>query len=102
MTAGPGSGRQSLSPIRRWIRAAVAAAVACVLMAAVLAPVAVASPAKDQYTLHLPGAGEKSGQVGDSGGGSAVPILLLGVAVIGTGGVAYAYMRRRRGSDGTA
>jgi len=69
----------------------------------VLAPAALAgSPAQSQYSLHIPGPGGKApangGRIGGSGGGSALPALIVGAAAVASGGVAIAYLRHRRRS----
>jgi hypothetical protein len=92
----------------RAARGFVVAAVLCALAA--VAPTALASsPARGEYQLQLPSAGpgggtgggggarpSDPGQVGSSQSDSALPALVLGFAAIGAGGLAFAYIRRRR------
>lgn len=89
----------------RW---AAAALVACLLALCVLAPAVMAGgPAQGQYSLNTPSAGgtkanATGGRVGGSGGGSALPVLIVGAVVVASGAVALAYVRHRRQSGEVA
>ena len=108
--AGTVPKRQSRLPAGRRRGAIAAVLITCVLAVVGLsASAALASgPAQDQYKLNVPSAGSGGGDgqagsggthIGGSSGDSAVPILLIGVAAIGSGAAALVYLRRRRGSD---
>jgi len=70
-----------------------------------VAPVAMAGgPAKSEYSLNIqsPGGGKQTssgGQVGGSGGSSALPVLLVGAGALASAGVGVAYVRHRRRSE---
>lgn len=91
-------------------RRVVATLVGALVALALIAPVARASnPAGGEYQLHFPGGGGGPGQggkphggIGSSQGDSALPILLVGFVAVGTGGLAYAYLRHRRSGTGPA
>ena len=80
---------------------------------ALMAPTAIASspssPAGGEYQLNFPGGGghggsgpgtRSHGAIGSSQSDSALPALLIGFVAVGSGGLAVAYLRRRR--SGTA
>jgi hypothetical protein len=87
----------------RRLRAAAAIAAACLLGLLALAPAAMAGgPAQGEYSLNLPGPGGKAGashtRIGGSGGGSALPALIVGATVLASGAAAVGYVRHRRRS----
>src|SRR5436190_1445131 len=90
----------------RRLRRAASLLIAALVALALMAPAASASsPAGGEYQLNYPpGGGGSGGQggprahntVGSSQSDSALPVLLVGFVAIGSGGLAFAYLRRRR------